>query len=329
MSPTFERLSRFIEREMRMSHLYQPVMLAALLRRAGRASRCDIAGDILAHDPTQLEYYEQIVTNMVGRVLTAKAHLIERSGREFRLVGDDALSPAERQELIGLCEAKVDAYLAARGAAMWQHRRRGHRALSGTLRYDVLKRARFRCELCGISADEKALEVDHILPRRRGGSEDQTNLQALCYSCNASKRDRDDTDFRGSREMYAERRAGCLFCELPAERVVEENELAVVIRDAFAVTELHTLIIPKRHVGDYFALTQPEVNATHQLLTRQRLEIQRSDVTVEGFNVGTNNGAAAGQTIFHCHLHLIPRRRGDSPNPRGGVRHVIAGKGAY
>lgn len=329
MSPAFERLSRFIEREMRMSHLYQPVMLAALLSRGGRASRSEIAGDILAHDPTQLEYYEHIVTNMVGKVLTSKADLVERSGREYRLVEDEALSLEEREELLALCKAKVDAYFAARGASIWEHRHRGQRPMSGTLRYDVLKRARFRCELCGISADEKALEVDHILPRNRGGSDDPSNLQGLCYTCNASKRDRDDTDFRGSRDLYAQREAGCLFCELPKGRIVKENELAVVIRDAFAVTGHHTLIIPKRHVADYFGLTQPEVNPTHQLLTRQRLLIEDTDPTVEGFNVGTNNGATAGQTIFHCHLHLIPRRPGDTPSPRGGVRHVIAGKGFY
>jgi hypothetical protein len=66
-----------------------------------------------------------------------------------------------------------------------------------TLRYEILKRAKFRCELCGISADEKALEVDHIVPRNRGGADDLPNLQALCYSCNAMKRDRDEVDFRG------------------------------------------------------------------------------------------------------------------------------------
>jgi ATP adenylyltransferase len=329
MNPTFERLSRFIEREMRMSHLYQPVMLRALLRREGRASRAEIAADILAHDPTQLEYYEQIVANMVGKVLTSKAQMVERKGRDYSLVGVETLSPDERQELVSLCEAKVEAYLSTRGRFLWEHRRRGHRPLSGTLRYDVLKRARFRCELCGISADQKALEVDHILPRSRGGSDDPINLQALCYTCNASKRDRDDTDFRGSRELYGHRQEGCPFCEFPPMRVIEENVLAIAIRDAFPVTDLHTLVIPKRHVSDYFSLTQPEINAMHQLLTRQRGLLHDVDAAVEGFNVGTNNGESAGQTIFHCHLHLIPRRKGDTPNPRGGIRHAVAGKGAY
>ncbi len=97
---------------------------------------------------------------------------------------------------------------------------------SGTLRYEVLKRAKFHCELCGISAKEKALEVDHIVPRSKGGEDDISNLQALCYSCNSMKRDRDDTDFREVRESYAVREAGCPLCKMPKKRVVAEQPLA-------------------------------------------------------------------------------------------------------
>jgi diadenosine tetraphosphate (Ap4A) HIT family hydrolase len=193
----------------------------------------------------------------------------------------------------------------------------------------VLKRARGRCELCGVSNEVKALEVDHILPRNHGGSDDISNLQALCYTCNASKRDRDSTDFRGSREMYAHREAGCVFCEVPSGDVLEENELALARRDGFPVAEGHTLIIPRRHVADSFALTQPELNAVHQLLAACQTKLQAEDPTVAGFNVGVNAGEAAGQTIMHCHVHLIPRRAGDVQSPRGGVRHVIPGRGDY
>lgn len=80
--------------------------------------------------------------------------------------------------------------------------------ISGTIRYEVLKRAKFRCELCGVSAEIKALEVDHIVPRNKGGSDDPSNFQALCYSCNAMKRDRDDTDFRKVVESYQHRERG-------------------------------------------------------------------------------------------------------------------------
>jgi diadenosine tetraphosphate (Ap4A) HIT family hydrolase len=101
------------------------------------------------------------------------------------------------------------------------------------------------------------------------------------------------------------------------------------MRDAYPVTPLHTLIIPKRHTPTYFELGRAEVNACNLLLERAREEINNSGDAVEGFNVGINDGKVAGQTVFHCHIHLIPRRRGDVESPRGGVRHVISGRGNY
>ncbi|QNP44480.1 HIT domain-containing protein [Sphingomonas daechungensis] len=304
-------------------------MLRELLLNGGRASREAIARAILEHDPSQVEYYEQVVQNMVGRVLTSKPDLVRREGREYELVAAPELSQDERRELIGICDEQIARYLAARGAAVWSHRRRQGRILSGSIRYEVLKRARFRCELCGVSADERALEVDHIVPRNHGGSDDISNLQALCYTCNASKRDRDDTDFRDHKNLYQQRESGCLFCETARSGIVAENELAYVRRDGFPVTHLHTLVIPKRHVASYLDLTQPELNAVHQLSVSQRTSLQSEDGTIAGFNVGVNDGAAAGQTIMHAHLHLIPRRSGDVARPRGGIRHVIPGRGEY
>lgn len=121
----------------------------------------------------------------------------------------------------------------------------------------------------------------------------------------------------------------CLFCNIPQDRVFAENEYAYAIRDGFPVTEQHSLIIPKRHVEDYFGLTTDELTDCNSLLTDIRKLILESDPSVKGFNIGANAGEAAGQTIFHCHIHLIPRRKGDVENPRGGVRHVIPGKGYY
>ena len=90
-----------------------------------------------------------------------------------------------------------------------------------------------------------------------------------------------------------------------------------------------TLIIPKRHVADYFDLYHPELNAIQSLLQDQRKQIMTADPTVSGFNVGINAGSEAGQTIFHVHVHLIPRRKGDVAEPRGGVRGVIPDKQKY
>lgn len=123
--------------------------------------------------------------------------------------------------------------------------------------------------------------------------------------------------------------SGCPFCAIPTERVVIENALPYAIRDGYPVTHCHSLVIPKRHVIDYFGLTEAELLACDHLVKQLRLEVMASDPTVSAFNVGTNAGAAAGQTIFHFHIHVISRRDGDMPDPRGGVRHVIPGMGYY
>jgi diadenosine tetraphosphate (Ap4A) HIT family hydrolase len=121
----------------------------------------------------------------------------------------------------------------------------------------------------------------------------------------------------------------CLFCEIPEERIIASNGLAHAIRDGFPVTPLHTLIIPKQHAVDYFELTKEELLACHELIHQLKESIIKQDPTVIAFNIGINAGEAAGQTIFHCHMHLIPRRKGDVANPKGGVRHVIPEKGHY
>ena len=329
MSENFDALSNFILNEMRMSHIYQPVMLIELLERRGSASVTEIARALLGHDVSQVEYYEHITKNMVGKVLTNSRGITSKEKNQYTLIGSEELTDDERSQLITHCQNKIEEFLGKRGDKVWEHRRKSSGYISGTIRYEILKRAKFRCELCGISAEQKALEVDHIIPRNRGGTDDQSNLQALCYSCNAMKRDRDTTDFREVNTSYDHRESGCIFCEMPSERVIAENELAYAILDAFPVTEGHTLIIPKRHVSDFFSLYQPERNAMQRLLEEQRQNILNADSTVTGFNIGNNVGEDAGQTVMHCHTHLIPRRRGDVEEPRGGVRGVIAEKQNY
>jgi diadenosine tetraphosphate (Ap4A) HIT family hydrolase/5-methylcytosine-specific restriction endonuclease McrA len=321
-------LRDFLEERMQMSHVYQPVMLLTLLRHNGVATKREIAEAILHHDQSQLEYYDQIVSGMVGRVLRKHA-VVTWSDGHFRLVGFDALKSSEIAALTGLCERKLADYLSKRGDRIWEHRNRTLRALSGTLRYQVLKDARFRCALCGAPAEEKALEVDHIRPRKHGGTDELSNLQALCYSCNAMKRDRDATDFRINRTLYDERSRGCLFCEIPQQDILHSNQLAGCLLDRFPVTPLHSLVFPKRHVENYFSLTPAERNACEFLLVARQKEIMEQDGLVCGFNIGINNGGVAGQTIPHVHIHLIPRRENDVQDPRGGIRNVIPGKGPY
>jgi len=310
-----------------MSHIYQPVMLKTLLSNEGQATVEQISRDILSNDESQVEYYENITKNMVGKVL--RSHdIVSKEKDIFSLEDFDTLTQQEIDELIKLCNEKLDKYIQKRGEQIWQHRKNSSGYISGTLRYEILKLAMFHCELCGISAEEKALEVDHIVPRNKGGEDDMSNLQALCYSCNSMKRDRDDTDFRKVRESYNSKADNCIFCNPPSE-VIMENLLAYAIRDKYEITDMHTLVIPKRHAEDYFSLSRPEINACNELIAKLKGEIESSDKTVQGFNIGSNNGEVAGQTIFHCHMHVIPRRDNDVINATGGVRNIIPGKGDY
>jgi len=325
----FEDLLQFIERDMRMSHVYQPLMLRLLLDRGGHASREDIARALLNEDLSQLDYYSEVTRNMVGRVLSNR-QVVQRDGTDYKLLGFENLTALQIQTLKEVCDKKLAEYVAKRGSLIWEHRRRSAGYVSGTLRYEVLKSAKFRCELCGVPADERALEVDHITPRNKGGKDEISNLQALCYSCNAMKRDRDDTDFRAVRAAYANAESGCPFCLASGRKpLLVENSLAIVIKDNHPVTDRHVLVIPKRHTPDYFDLGTAEARACHQLVSEARALLLGQDESILGFNVGINSGAVAGQTVMHCHIHLIPRRAGDHPNPRGGVRCVIPGKADY
>lgn len=106
------------------------------------------------------------------------------------------------------------------------------------------------------------------------------------------------------------------------------DNVTLVIRDAFPVSPGHTLIIPRRHVGSFFQLTAPERESMFELLTQAKVELDET-LQPDGFNIGINDGAAAGQTVPHLHLHLIPRYRGDAPDPRGGVRWVLPDQAKY
>ena len=121
----------------------------------------------------------------------------------------------------------------------------------------------------------------------------------------------------------------CVFCNLLPKEIINEYKNFFVIRDAYPVTPLHSLIITKRHVVSYFQCSKEELNEIPIILDTQKTELKFLDDTITGFNIGMNIGEDAGQTIFHCHVHIIPRRKGDILNPRGGIRGVIPNKQNY
>ena len=120
----------------------------------------------------------------------------------------------------------------------------------------------------------------------------------------------------------------CPFCSLLQSRVIDSSPLGLVIRDAFPISPGHTLIIPKRHVGSFFDLEADERAELLALLCQAKV-VADKEFSPQGYNIGINDGAAAGQTVPHLHLHLIPRFEGDLPDPRGGVRWVIPEKAKY
>ena len=121
----------------------------------------------------------------------------------------------------------------------------------------------------------------------------------------------------------------CLFCNKAKQKIIYTSNFFFVVRDSYPVTKLHTLIIPHRHVSNFFDLYSDELIDLNQILKNQRKSLLNLDKKISAFNVGINAGVDAGQSIMHCHIHLIPRRKGDIKNPRGGVRGVIPSKQKY
>ena len=122
----------------------------------------------------------------------------------------------------------------------------------------------------------------------------------------------------------------CIFCNKINSKVISTTKHFFIIRDtAYPVTKHHTLIITNRHEDDFFNLTKDEMIELNQILKKQKKELKKLDKEISAFNVGINIGKDAGQSVMHCHIHLIPRRKGDVKDPRGGVRGVIPEKQKY
>ena len=147
-------------------------------------------------------------------------------------------------------------------------------------------------------------------------------------NANRTKGNKDDSDFRTN--VIPDTHPSCVFCSGDRQaEAVEENRSVFALKDKYPVSPGHHLVLPKRHTPDYFTMTSDERRNADELLRILRTKILADDPSIQAFNVGTNCSETAGQTIMHAHIHLIPRRRGDTPEPRGGVRGVIPSRMSY
>lgn len=249
-----ERLRAFLETGMTMSHVYQPVMIKTILESGGAATKRQIAAAFSASDLSQLEYYEQVLSRYPGPVLR-KRGIVELDRGVYRLTPDLLrMDEWQRATLVALCDARIAEFVSRRQEAIWAHRSGNTDPLPGTLRWQVISRARGRCEACGIGSELRALEVDHINPRSQGGSNDLSNLQALCSLCNVQKLDRDQTDFHAARAALRHRHDGCTVCDAAGEG--DEQSLALIVE-----LPIGRVVAPRRHGVRWLDLWQSEVNA--------------------------------------------------------------------
>ena len=322
---TFDQLIEFIENRMSMSHIYQPLLIKSLIESGGSATIRQLANSFLLQDESQILYYKKRIKEMPVKVLK-KHGIVDHSG-DLVTLNTKRLNFEQKAHVKMLCEQKLQEYIVKRGLSIWDYRLLDSSPVPDNLYYKVLKDSYGRCALCGATKKERPLHVDHIKPRSKGGQTVYENLQVLCSKCNQAKSNKDDTDFRN--ELF-DSDPECPFCyENLKPRILEENDAALAIIDGFQVSDWHCLIIPKRHTPDYFSLTRKEKQDADAIIRILKTRISESDQSVSGFNIGINCGESAGQTIFHAHIHLIPRRDGDTPNPRGGVRGVIPDKMNY
>ncbi len=323
---TFQELKNFITKKMRMSHIYQPLLIKTLLEAGGVSTIRQIAISFLIKDESQISYYERIIKNMPVKVLQ-KHEVIQKDGNLIKLdIGQ--ITFQQKADILKLCELKIQEFMASRGLSIWDHRLFDLNPISDVLRYRILKEAKGRCALCGATSKDIALDIDHIIPRSKGGKTVYENLQVLCVKCNRSKSNKDNTDFRD--QDFSERIDNCPFClYLKNKYNIIENDESFAVNDKYPVTEGHTLIIPKRHFSNYFEITERELVSANRLINIRKKELSEYDESISGYNIGVNSGETAGQSINHCHIHLIPRRIGDSKNPLGGVRGVISEKQQY
>ena len=194
----FEELKLFIKDKMKMSHLYQPLLIKELVENGGKATIRQLAIFFLKHDESQIRYYEKRLKDMPIKILS-KHGILNRKDDFIELMTSN-LNFEQKSEIRKICEEKIHEYVSQKGLGIWDYRFLDSEYVPGSLRYRILKESKGKCALCGCSKDDRPLDIDHIVPRSKGGKTIYENLQVLCSKCNRGKNNKDDEDFRDKSE---------------------------------------------------------------------------------------------------------------------------------
>lgn len=325
----YAELLDFIENGMSMTHVYQPIMLETLLNNGGTASAQQVASKFLSSDPAQLDYYVEIVNRWPRKTLKNRGAITE-SGRGNRnrmfTLNVSGLTSEQRENLVVACRLRPSEYKERKGLLPHYDRYSPRKPISGSKRYTVISKSAGRCVACGVSSRKVPLDVDHIMPKSRGGTDDISNLQALCYECNRQKRDRDDLDFLAEINRKAFGHKKCVMCRHVKMGV--ENFLAGAAWIRRPYVRPHAVVMPKRHTPSYFDLRPPERAMMHSLLetlvgpveARQGqppatidgwLETLRSHKKEYGpgckYRIELETGTSEDKSR-HCAIHVVPVR---------------------
>ena len=293
----YVELRDFVHKRMRMTHIYQPLMIKTLLESNDNKARTeDIARAFLNEDNAQLEYYKKIVRRWPS--ITLKKHNVVSYKKEvYTLLLDEPLNGAEKKSLAELCDLRLQEFI-DKDPQIRQFRMLDSRAVSGSVRYDILSKSKGLCVACGMGPPAISLHVDHIIPYSLGGPTEMANLQALCYKCNTQKRNRDETDFIRWKKRLQFRRTECPLCKQSANALMENNL-------AYAVAEKgsneNILVCPFRHVDSFVNMIPVEkqlcVTLVDQVIEKMRLDGTADRFRVSGFD-------SSGED--HCRISITP-----------------------
>lgn len=278
----FKKLMNFIENDMSMSNIYQPVVIKKLLESNNTVSIKDLAKTLINKDNSLLEYYKERLTTWPKTTLLKHKIVKYNKGKNssFTLLLEE-ISEKQKNSLIESCDKKILDFI-KKHSNTWGIKT-SRKSMSGS-RYSKYAEAKGRCLACGISASETKLQLDHIIPLNKNGPDIPDNLQVLCEKCNKEKRDTDDTDFKDWDEKLEHSDPNCTLCDLISKEPLESNVMAVFTQ-LKSNSNFDYVIIPKRHIGTFFDLIPAEKHSCLKMLDIAKSYIEKKQ-SVKKINVG-------------------------------------------